>query len=329
MYGFTAGGPIHKDKTFFFVAFQQDTLRSTANFPLVVPTEAAVSTLRSLFPANPRLDLYLGFLGSLRGTASPIGLQLGDDPLTGMNRGVVQFATAPLALSASNSGPEWLARLDHNLSEAHRLTFRYIYNSSTNAPVSVYFSGFVTDNSAQNQNFLFTDHYTFSPSWTNEFRFSYARQDADQPGANFDPVRSRGANAAEHHHRPPPRAASGLIAAPGVRSILLGFQNTNNLLFQETQSKLSGRHTFRYGVEFLKQLAAQTPLAISQGAINYTDAAGYSALANFLDDLSGPLLQRRQILAPLFPSGPIPPDLLFPGHVVASAFAEPDPGTPL
>ena len=147
----------------------------------MVPTEAAVSTLRSLFPVNPRLDLYLGFLGSLRGTASPIGLQLGDDPLTGVNRGVVQFATAPLALSASNSGPEWLARLDHNLSEAHRLAFRYIYDSRTNAPQAIYFPGFVTDNSAQNQNFLFTDHYTFSPSWTNEFRFSYGRQDADNP----------------------------------------------------------------------------------------------------------------------------------------------------
>src|SRR5215831_7337797 len=142
VYGFTLGGPVRRDKTFFFAGFQQDTLRSTANFPLVVPTDSAVSRLRSLFPSNPRLDMYLGFLGGLRGTASPIGLQLGDDPLTGVNRGVVQFATAPLALSASNSGPEWLARLDHNLSEAHRLTFRYIYDSSTNAPVTVYFPGF-------------------------------------------------------------------------------------------------------------------------------------------------------------------------------------------
>jgi hypothetical protein len=28
--------------------------------------------LRSLFPSNPRLDLYLGALGDLRGTAKPI-----------------------------------------------------------------------------------------------------------------------------------------------------------------------------------------------------------------------------------------------------------------
>src|SRR5207244_4063744 len=98
VYGFTVGGPVRKDKTFFFGAFQQDTLRSTLNSPLVVPTEAAVNTLRSSFPSNPRLDLYLSLLGSLRGTASPIGLQLGDDPVTSVNRGVVQFATAPLAL---------------------------------------------------------------------------------------------------------------------------------------------------------------------------------------------------------------------------------------
>jgi len=38
VYGFTAGGPVRKDKTFFFGGFQQDTFRSTANFPLVVPT---------------------------------------------------------------------------------------------------------------------------------------------------------------------------------------------------------------------------------------------------------------------------------------------------
>src|SRR5207248_9749057 len=38
VYGFTVGGPVRKDKTFFFGAFQQDTLRSTGNFPLVLPT---------------------------------------------------------------------------------------------------------------------------------------------------------------------------------------------------------------------------------------------------------------------------------------------------
>src|SRR5712691_4323910 len=69
VYGFTLGGPVRRDKTFFFAGFQQDTLHSTGNFPLVLPTETAVGALRSLFPSNPRLDSYLGLLGSFRGTA--------------------------------------------------------------------------------------------------------------------------------------------------------------------------------------------------------------------------------------------------------------------
>src|SRR5262249_11915436 len=181
VYGFTLGGPVHRDRTFFFAGFQQDTSRSTQNISLTVPTEAAVVRLRSLFPSNPRLDLYLKFLGSLRGMAAPFPLQLGDDPITGVDRGLVLFASAPFSLPASSGGPQWLVRMDHNRSEEHRLAFRYIYDTRTNSPQRVYFPGFIADQAALNHNFLFTDHYRFSPTWTNEFRFSYARQDADEP----------------------------------------------------------------------------------------------------------------------------------------------------
>src|SRR5947209_3167680 len=102
--GFTVGGPIRKNKIFFFAAFQQDTLRSTANIPLVVPTAAAVDRLRSLFPSNPRLDLYLSTLGDLRGTAAVQSLLLGADPQTGLNRGSVQFGTASFSLPQTNEG---------------------------------------------------------------------------------------------------------------------------------------------------------------------------------------------------------------------------------
>src|SRR5207247_560194 len=157
-----------------------------------------------------------------------IGLQLGADPQTGVDRGVVQFASAPLALAASNTGPQWLVRLDHNLSEEHRLAFRYIYDSRTNSPNTVYFPGFILDEAAQNQNFLFTDHYTFSPSWTNEFRFSYARQEADQQRISPQSVALA---------RTLPKITIPSVDAPGVGSILLQSRQANNLLFQETQTK--------------------------------------------------------------------------------------------
>src|SRR5262249_30629395 len=50
-----------------------------------------------------------------------------------------------------------------------------------------------------------------------------------------------------------------------------------------------GRHTFSYGIEFLKQLATQRASAVYLGVLNYVDTPGlgYSAFANFLDDFSG------------------------------------------
>ncbi|HLA38742.1 MAG TPA: TonB-dependent receptor, partial [Candidatus Glassbacteria bacterium] len=122
-------------------------------------------------------------------------------------------------------------------------------------------------------------HYTFSPSWTNEFRFSYARQGADGPRISAQSVPLA---------RTLPRIGIGSIDSPGVPSVLLQGRQANNLLFQETQTKLSGRHTFRYGVEFLKQLANERPAAYTEGQVDYNNAAGYSAFANFLDDFSGP-----------------------------------------
>jgi len=278
VYGFTVGGPVRRDRTFIFAGFQQDTLRSTKNFPLVLPTEAAVARLRSLFPSNPRLDLYLSFLGSLRGSANPFTLPLGDDPITGVDRGIVQFASTPLGLPASSASPQWLMRVDHNRSEEHRLAFRYIYDTRTNTPSHVFFPGFVTDQGALNHNFLFTDHYSFSPTWTNEFRFSYARQDAEEP--------QRISPKSVPEARTQPRIDITSIHSPGIRSELLLFRHVNNLLFQETQTKLRGRHTFSYGLEFLRQLATQRGTAYYLGELDYRDAPslGYSAFANFLDD---------------------------------------------
>src|SRR5262249_17120980 len=157
VFGFTAGGPVRKNKTFFFAAFQQNNFHSTANFPMRVPTADAVARLRSLFPSNPRLELYLGVLGTLHGTGAPFNLALGLDPQTGPDRGSVQFATAAYVLPSINDGPQWLARIDHYQSEKHRLSWRYSYDSQLNLPGNgtntISFPGFVQENTYSHHNF--------------------------------------------------------------------------------------------------------------------------------------------------------------------------------
>jgi hypothetical protein len=284
IFGFTAGGPIRKNKTFFFAGFQENKWHSTGNFPMRVPTADAVARLHSLFPGNPRLDLYLGALGDLRGTGAPFNVALGIDPQTGVDRGVVQFATAAYALPAINDGPQWLARVDHYQSEAHRLSWRYSFDSQvilpgTTTPDGISFPGFIQQNASSHHNFLFADSYTFGPSYTNEFRFSYGRPDVTVG------VTWAGSVSAAHVL---PNIAIANISSPGVPSQNAQFHYGDNFLFQETQTKLRGRHAFRYGVEFLRQLVTQQRGANDLGSISFTNAVGYSAFANFLDDFSGP-----------------------------------------
>jgi hypothetical protein len=290
IFGFTAGGPVRKNKTFFFAAFQQNDLHSTANYPMQVPTADAIARLRSLFPNNPRLDLYLGALGDLRGMGAPFNAALGLDPQTGLDRGSVQFASAAYVLPSTSDGPQWLARVDHFRSEKHRLSWRYSYDSRIALPSgtgSIPFPGFVQEDTYSHQNFLFADSYAFGLSYTNEFRFSYGRPDASAaitwPGSS--PLAFTLPNITINSVSP---NNPNNIAAPGVASQNSQFHYGDNFLFQETQTKLSGRHAFRYGVEFLRQLVTEQRGANDLGSISFNNAVGYSAFANFLDDYSGP-----------------------------------------
>ena len=283
VFGFTAGGPARKNQTFFFVGFQQNNRHSTANIPMQVLTADSVARLRSLFPGNPRLDLYLGTLGDLRGSGAPFTLPLGIDPQTGIDRGSVSFATGAYVLPSIHDGPQWLARLDHYQSEAHRLSWRYSYDSRTNLPGGlggvIYFPGFIQEDVYRHHNFLFADSYTFGPSYTNEFRFSYGRPDGRY---GFNSPKSVALA------RTLPHIVIPNISAPGLMSTNEQFHYGNNFLFQETQTKLNGRHAFRYGGEFLRQLITQAWGSNYLGTISYTNAVGYSAFANFMDDYSGP-----------------------------------------
>jgi hypothetical protein len=284
IYGFTAGGPLRRNRTFFFAGYQQNNRHSTQNFPMQIPTADAVTRLRLLFPSNPRLDLYLGSLGDLRGTGAPFSLGLGVDPQSGIDRGAVLFATGAYVLPAINDGPQWLARLDRYQSEKHRLSWRYTYDSRIVLPGGatpnvVSFPGFIQEDVSSHQNLLFADSYTFGPSYTNEFRFSYGR-----PDGRYSYTAPDSAPQAQTL----PRIAIPNISSPGVQSQNTQFHYGNNFLFQETQTKLTGRHAFRYGVEFLRQTITQARGTNDLGTLTYTNAVGYSGFANFLDDFSGP-----------------------------------------
>ena len=133
-----------------------------------MPTAAAVLTLRSLFPSNPRLDLYLNALGDLRGLANLFPVTLGADPVSGADRGTVTFGTAKWLYPSYSDETQGLVRLDHSWSPAHQISLRYLNDLEAESPVLAdqgggappTFPGYFADLNAGDHNFLVSDTYT-------------------------------------------------------------------------------------------------------------------------------------------------------------------------
>jgi len=126
--GFSIGGPIKKDKLFFFGTLQASPFRSTTTASAVVPTPEGFAALRSLFPQgrSANLDRYLSIVVDLRGTTNVIQIPLGG------GRQAIPFGTATLTgVSQSFNDYQFLTRVDWAPGEKDSLSFRYLADDQT------------------------------------------------------------------------------------------------------------------------------------------------------------------------------------------------------
>jgi len=190
-FGGTIGGPIRKDKTFFFGYYegfrnrQGETDSSTV--PSLVERQGDFSTVCTEgftggFCNNPNHQLFNVFLNQPYpnnqfdlSTVNPIsqGL-LNYFPLP--NTGTNIFTSTQIVRQDSN---QYGVRLDHYLTASDILNFRYTisdgsqFNPIPTSGASV--PGFPVGQEQRAQNFVAQEAHTFSPSMIGVFRFSYLR----------------------------------------------------------------------------------------------------------------------------------------------------------
>ncbi len=280
IFGGTFGGPLIKNKTFFFGGVQWDRFRTSGNSTaFTIPTAAGRARLRQLFPAgsNPRVDTYLTAFEGLDGLTNITNIALGPDPVTNVDRGNIEFGRRGIPFSEVSNDSQFLIRIDHSIGEKHKLAFRYVFDDSIDTPNGVNGPGFTTDFNGRDQNFLLTHTMVINPTWTNEFRFSYGRI-----GFFFPLTPANKALATTL-----PNIAIGGVSTFGIATNIPQYRIANNWLYQDTMSKVVRSHTFRFGVEFLRQLAGQHPPFNERGSFSFLTSPGRTAFANFVDNFSG------------------------------------------
>jgi len=261
-FGGVIGGPIIKGKTFFFAGYQGTRIRNLGN-----PTTATVLTAAQRASAtDPAIKNLLKYI--------PTG-----DP------GAFDSAGQPRVTYARpqrDNFNEVLGRVDHSISNADRLTFRFDYNRFHRDPVFdpsnilTYADG---TNFIINQNYLLHETHIFSSNLLNDFRFSYAHEASDRgPSPDVPSVADLGVNI----FQPDFGKAIQSISISGVSGFSFGDNphatfKRNNFSWSDDVSWLRGRHNFKFGgVLELSRVDITNPGFFGYGTF------GFSSITNFL-----------------------------------------------
>jgi outer membrane receptor protein involved in Fe transport len=283
---FGEGGPSlisGKNKNFFFVAYQQDRYRQPGGTTtLVTPTAAGRARLISLFPAgtSANVDTYLAATANAIATVADrpaISLDNQNLPAAQQTRGQIQLGSYFRTFDTLFTGKQFQLRTDHRLTDNDQLSFRYISDNQLQpGGGTIGFQGFDADFSAHYYNFLISETHVFSPSLTNELRLAYNRIDLGFP------IEDAGGPAGKL----PQLIVSG-VSSIGVSATFPQGRIANNYQVQDTITKTFGNHTFRGGVDYLRQISTQTAPANTRGSLTFASGGGFTALGNFVDNFGG------------------------------------------
>lgn len=292
---FGEGGPSvisGRNRTFFFVSYQWERQRLGGQQLLTTPSANGVATLRALFPtgANANVDAYLAATQNVLAVSSFQQVALGrggntsagsstNCPASAGNRPCVEFGSFFKSFSSIFDERQFQLRIDHKLSDNDQLSGRFLYDKQGQpfGGTANALPGFEADFAAKLYNFVLSETHVFSPNVTNELRLGYNRI-----GFNF-PLHDEAFAA-----NVPRITFNGLtLTSVGADATFPQGRIANNYVVQDTLTKVMGSHTFRGGIDYLRQISRQAAPFNPRGNLTFTASTGYNSFGNFVDNFGG------------------------------------------
>ena len=287
-YGFTLGGPIRRNKTFFFADMEETNRRQGQDNNSVVPsaafragnfgsTKIVDPVTRVAYPNNqipaslisPQAKFFLNYLPDanyLQGSTSRAVL---------ITKLAVDTAKADL-------------RLDHQISNVDQLFGHYSVSDNTEGDPNAFPAMGTNSLHSRAQSAVMSENHIFSARWINSAKVSYYRSiflfGAVLQGTNIDQMAGvQGFADTTPIQSFPTIAISGYASFTGSPSDQRPKSNRiRDWVYGDTMSFSNGRHDVKFGAELMHQTLGFFNGSSSVGNFTFNGQLSGNAVADFL-----------------------------------------------
>jgi Carboxypeptidase regulatory-like domain len=319
-YGFTFGGPIRRNKTFFFADWQGTRLRTGITRQTVVPTLAqrgGVFTTTIYDPtSSPRTPFPNNTIPSNQwnSLAQQVLAHYPQPNASGSNNFVLTGVEP-------DKQDQFDGRIDHVFTEKHRAFVRYSYLRDDDTPVPFLpdgsgnlTSGVIGHAITRGDGLASEYDWSVSPNLLNQARFGYTRRDVNQTSLQNGGITIPGAPVSTFPSTLPIFTVTGLQQIGPTTAANARF-TTSVTEFLDTFSWVHGRHTFKFGTDLRREALDIVNPANPTGSYAFTTTGsdsptgtGGNAVASLLlgqvnafsIDIQNQALQERAHIAEFF-----------------------------
>ena len=294
-YGASFGGPILKNKTFFFADWQGTRLRTGLTRFSTVPTLAQRNGVFAGTIFDPATLTRPPFSGNtipltrIDSVARQVLEHYPSPNLTGPANNFVRTAVEP------DNQDQFDARLDHSFTMRHRAFARYSHLADDDSPVAplaegsgLISSGAIGNASVRAHALASGYDWSISPTSLNQARFGYSRRGLEQRSLQQGGIAVPGIPANSFSSVLPTFAIAGFQQIGPTAAANSNF-TTSVTQYLDTLSLVRGRHTVKLGIDVRRQaldvLNPANPtgqFTLNTTGTNSAAATGGNAIASLL-----------------------------------------------